>query len=70
MDNSNESHNIPRDVKNNINRMSMEQGLYAQVIMLRREDFKFVATDENKNEAKFNFQGQSARSQRWFKILT
>ena len=26
---------------------------------------KFVATDKNKNETKFKFQGQSARSQRW-----
>ena len=48
--------------------MAMEQGLYAQVIMLRREDLKFVATDKNKNEAKFKFQGQSARSQRWFNL--
>ena len=44
----------------------MEQGLYAQVIMLRRKYLKFVVTDKNKNEAKFKFQGQSARSQRWF----
>ena len=30
------------------------------------KDLKFVATDQNKNEAKFKFQGQSARSPRWF----
>ena len=36
--------------------------------MLRRDDLKFVATDKNKNEAKFKFQGQSARSQRWFDL--
>ena len=48
--------------------MAMEQGLYAQVVILCREDLKFVATDKNKNEAKFKFQGQSARSQRWFDI--
>ena len=47
--------------------METEQGLYAQVIMLRQDDLKFVATDKNKNEAKFKFQGQSARSQQ---ILT
>ena len=41
--------------------MAMEQGLYSQVIMLRREDLKFVATDKRKNEAKFKFQGQYAR---------
>ena len=57
MDNSNKARDIPRDVKNNIKRMAMEQGLYAQVIMLHREDLKFVATDKIKNEAKFKFQG-------------
>ena len=46
----------------------MEQGLYAQVIMLRRKDLKFVATDKNKIEAKLKFQGQSARSQRLFDL--
>ena len=29
---------------------------------------KFVATDKNKNEAKFKFLGQLARSQSWFGI--
>ena len=48
--------------------MAMEQGLYAQVIMLRRKYFDFFATDQIKNEAKFKFQGQSARSQRWFDL--
>ena len=43
--------------------MAMEQGLYAQVIMLRRGYLKFSATDKIKNEAKFKFQGQSARSE-------
>ena len=46
----------------------MEQGLYAQVIMLRQNVLKFVATDNNKNEAKFNFQGQYAISQHWFDL--
>ena len=36
--------------------------------MIRREDLNFVATDKNKNEAKFKFQGQSARSQQWFDL--
>ena len=31
-DNSNDSCDIPLDVKNNIKQMAMEQGLYAQVI--------------------------------------
>ena len=48
--------------------MAMKKGLYAQVIKLRINDLKFVAIDKNKNEAKFNFQGQSARSQRWFDL--
>ena len=46
----------------------MEQGLYAQVIMIRQTYLKFVATDKNKNEVKFKFKGQSARSQRWFDL--
>ena len=46
----------------------MEQSLYAQVVKLRRKDLIFVATDKNKNEAKFNFQGQSARSQLQFDL--
>ena len=66
--NSNEALDIPRDVKNNIKRMAMEQSLYAQVVKLRRKDLKFVATDKNKNEAKFKFQGKSARSQLWFDL--
>ena len=36
--------------------------------MLRLEDLKFVATDKNENEAKFKFQGQSAKSKRWFDL--
>ena len=48
--------------------MATEQELYAKVIMLSRKYSKFIATDKNKNEAKFKFQGQSARSQRWFDL--
>ena len=68
MDHSNEARDIPRDVKNNIKQKAMEKVLYAQVIMLCREDLKFVATDMIKHEAKFKFQGQSAISQRWFDL--
>ena len=46
----------------------MEQGLYAQVVMISRKDLKFIAENKNKNEAKFKFQGQSARSQCWFDL--
>ena len=46
----------------------MEQGLYAQVVKIIQKDLKFIAANKNKNEAKFKFQGQSAKSQRWFDI--
>ena len=46
---------IPRYVKNNIKKMSMEQSLYAQFVKLRRKDLKFIGIDKNKNEAKFSF---------------
>ena len=36
--------------------------------MLCRKYLKFVAIDKIKNEAKFKFQGKSARSQRGFDI--
>ena len=36
--------------------------------MLRQKYLEFVAADKDQNEAKFKFQGQSARSQRWFDI--
>ena len=67
-DNSNEAHDIPHEVKNNIKRMAMEQELYAQVFKLLRKYLKFVVTDKNKNEDKFKFHGLSARSQRWFDL--
>ena len=57
MDDSNKARDIPRDVKINIKRMETEQRLYEQVIILRRDYLTFVATDKNKNEAKFKFQG-------------
>ena len=43
--------------------MALEQGLYTQVVKLRLKDLKFIAANKNKNEAKFKFQGLSARSQ-------
>ena len=46
----------------------MEQGLYAKVVNLRQKYLKFTAANKNKVEAKFNIQGQSARSQRWFHL--
>ena len=41
--------------------MAMEQGLYEQVVNLRRKDFLFHAADKDKTESKFKFQDQSAR---------
>ena len=46
--------------------MAIEQWQYAQVVMLRWNDLKFIAENKNKNESKFKFQGQSVRSKRWF----
>ena len=48
--------------------MDMEQLLYAQFFKIRRKYLKIIAENKNKNEAKFKFQGKSARSQRWFDI--
>ena len=48
--------------------MAMEQGSYAQMLILLQKDLNFFATDKNKNEAKFKFQGQSVISQRWFDL--
>ena len=46
--------------------MAMEQGLYAQVVMLCWKYFKITEANKNKNKAKLKFQGQSARPQSWF----
>ena len=67
-DNANVAQFIPIGMKNNINRIATEQGLYAQVIMIRQKYLNVFATDKKKNEAKFKFLGQSARSQRWFDL--
>ena len=67
-DNSNEAINIPIQVKNNIKQMDMEKGLYAQFVKISRKDLKLIAENKNKNEAKFKFQGQSARPQHWFDL--
>ena len=50
--NINEAHNIPIEVKNNIKLMSMEQVLYAQVVMLHRKDLNI--TEANKIKVKLN----------------
>ena len=48
--------------------MAVEQGLYAQVVVLFRKDLEFTEGNQNQNEAKFMFQGRSARSQSWFDL--
>ena len=67
-DNSNEAQFLPLEVKNNINQMAMGKLLYAQVVVLCRNNLKFTEANKNRNKAKFKFQGQSARSQRWFDL--
>ena len=67
-DNENEAQFIQLQIKNNIKRMEMEQGLYAKVVKLRQKDLKFIAANRNKNEAKFKFQGLSEISQCWFHL--
>ena len=64
----NEANNIALEVKNNIKRIAMEQGIYAKVVKVVWKDLKFIAENKNKNEAKYNFRGQSAWSQRWFDV--
>ena len=46
----------------------MEQSLYAQVVRFCRKVLNVFATDKNKNEAKFKFQGKSERSQLWLDL--
>ena len=66
--NVNEDSNIPIDAKNKIKQMTMEQGLYAQVVMLRLNDLNSIEANKNKNKDKFKFQGQSSRSHRCFDL--
>ena len=46
----------------------MEQGIYAQVVVLIQKYFKFTEANKNKNKSKFKYQGQSARLKRWFDL--
>ena len=46
----------------------MEQGLYEKFVNLHQKDLKSTAANGEKNESTFKFQGQSARSQRWFNL--
>ena len=46
--------------------MAVEQGLYAQVVMIRQRESD--DKKEKENTKKYNFQGQPARSRRCFNI--
>ena len=46
--------------------MDLEQGLYAQVVMILRKNLD--GTKEKDKTKKFNLQGQSARTKNWFNI--
>ena len=46
--------------------MAMEQGLYAQVVIILQKESE--NKKEKKNTKKYNFQVQSARSRCWFNL--
>ena len=54
--------------KINIDRMTMNYVLYAQVVKTIRKDLKFITENKNKIEAKIKFQGRSEKSQLWFDL--
>ena len=54
------------DVKTVLRIMAMEQGLYEQVVMIRRNNLD--NKKEKENTKKYKFQGQSARSKRWLDL--
>ena len=53
-------------MSNSLEKMSIEQGLYAQAVMIRTNYLDH--NKEKENTKKCNFQGKSARSMRWFYI--
>ena len=60
----NQSQFLPSEVNVVFKIMSMEQLLFAKVVMIRQ---KYVDNKKEKeNTKKYNFQGKSARSIRWF----
>ena len=67
-DNANEAQFILLEVKDNIKRMATKQEFQAKLVKLNQKYLKCIAANKNKNEAKFNFQGPSARSQHWFDL--
>ena len=66
--NSNETHHISTDVKNNLKQRAMEQGVYSQVVMIFRTYLNITEANKNENEHKFKFQGHSAISQHEFDL--
>ena len=64
--NTNEHQNISNKIKAALKTMATKQGLYAQVVTIRRRE------SDNENEIekikKYNFQRKSSRSRRWFDL--
>ena len=48
------------------NQMDLENGLYAQVVMIRRSNLDDIEEKDKKHV--FNFQGKLARAKHWFNI--
>ena len=59
LNNKNQPQFLPSDVKIVLKKMAMEQGLYAQAVMIRQKDLD--NKKEKENTKKYNFQGKSAR---------
>ena len=66
--NANEARFLPLEVRNNIKRMTTEQGLHSKIVIIRRKDLKITEANRNRNKAKFKFQGQYEILQRWFDL--
>ena len=49
--------------------MAIEQGLYAQVVIICQKYLNITQENRNKKEDKFKFQDQFARSQHYFDIF-
>ena len=64
--NPNQPQFLPSDSKTFLKMMTMEQGLYVQVVTIRRKDLN--NKKEKYGTKKYNLQGNSARSKIWFDL--
>ena len=64
--NQNEPQNIPNEFKSALKKMALENGLYAQVVMIRRTELD--DKKEKDKTKKYYFQGKSARTKHWFDL--